>query len=76
MADTLGFAIGSDKSVLSRWSIARVKSAWVEMYTNMVEAATGAWVKSVRAATGARGGKFIAVFVTHVQAMAPEWILR
>jgi len=75
LADTLGFAIGSDKSVLSRWSIARVKAAWVKMYTNMVEAATGAWVKSVRAATGAGGGQFIAVFVTHVQDEADIRIL-
>ena len=55
LADTLGFAIGSDKSVLSRWSIARVKAAWVKMYTNMVEAATGAWVKNGRCGSSAGG---------------------
>jgi hypothetical protein len=45
------------------------------MYTNMVEAATGAWVESARAATGAQGGKFIAVLVTHVQDEAEIRIL-
>ena len=67
LAETIGFAEGHDKSIVSRWSIPRIRAAWVEMYTNMVGAATGACVENVIAATGAAGGEFVPVFVPHVQ---------
>jgi len=67
LAQTFGLAEGSDKSLVSRWSIPRVKAAWVEMYTEMVAAATGACVASERAATGAVGGEFVSVVAPHTQ---------
>ena len=41
LVESLTAALAVDRGVISRWSISKIKAAWVEMYTEMVGAATG-----------------------------------
>ena len=74
LAEAFHLLVGSDRSMISRESVGRIRSAFLEMWRNMIfssardfisaqrDAATGVSV----AATGA-SNQFVSVFMSHVQ---------